>query len=790
MISMNKFLFLLGILSVLNLYAYSQQTANFSGKIINIESNGIPGASVYLLNTNFRTASNQSGDFILKDIPAGNYNLQVSAVGFATVNRSISLPFNPSDFTLQLNESNQQLEEVTVSAQKIEEDAQKIPFSITSLSARQVKDYKLWNSKDVTAIVPNLYTANPGDNRNVTSIRGIATTSYDPAIATYIDGVNQFGLDSYIARLLDVERIEVLRGPQGTLYGRNAMGGVINIITKQPTNEVKGFAALDFGNYGQQRYSIGLRAPLVREKLFLGIAALYDQQSGFYTNDYYDTKFDKQHGFIGNYYLKYLATSRLSLTLNVKHNENRNNGTFPLAGNMEEAILNPFKVNQNALTQMVDNLFNSSLSVNYAGSAFNFSSQTAYQTNYRIYKEPIDGDFSPIDGIEIVNNYSKSWNKVKTATQEFRFTSPASSNSPFKWIAGTYGFYQDNPVKQGTHFGEDAAMVGADFPNFTVITTNKDHSFGVALFGQGTYAINSRLDFTVGARYDYEHKNQSILGEFQMDGEEAMVTRSDTSSKAAFKAFSPKASMIFHLTDEHHIYGSYSRGFRAGGITDLTSDPAEGSLYVYKPEYSNNFELGSKNQFLENRMRLNLTVFYTQVTNAQVPTLILPDAITVTRNAGKLSSKGAELELAATPLKNLEVNYSFGYTDAKYTTLLASSQQTVVNLNGNRQVFTPAVTSMLALQYGHDLGAARKMKLIARGEWRYLGSQYFDLANQLEQKAYSLFNARVGVSTKKFDVFFWSSNLTNKKYVDYAYNFGAAHLGNPQTYGISLSTNF
>src|SRR5690606_10023269 len=106
---------------------------------------------------------------------------------------------------------------------------------------------------------------------------------YDPAVATYIDGVNQFGLDTYIAQLFDVERIEVLRGPQGTLYGRNAMGGVINIITRQPDNRTTGFAEASFGNYGQQRYGLGLRTPIVKDKLFISVSGLYDRRKGFYT---------------------------------------------------------------------------------------------------------------------------------------------------------------------------------------------------------------------------------------------------------------------------------------------------------------------------------------------------------------------------------------------------------------------------------------------------------------------------------------------------------------------------
>ena len=275
------------------------------------------------------------------------------------------------------------LHAIVVTAQKKEEKLQKIPVSVSAITAKQVTDYRLWNTREITAVVPNLYSADPGDNRNVTSIRGITTTSYDPAIATYIDGVNQFGLDTYIAQLSDIERIEVLRGPQGTLYGRNAMGGVINIITKQPGNRTTGFAEANVGNYGQQRYAAGIRTPLVKNKLYLGVSGIYDKRDGFYTNVYNKKDFDHQHSLSGNYFLKYIVNPRWAITLNAKHLANRNDGTFPLVNGVTDALEHPFELNQNAVTQMVDNTFNTSLSIYHTGHAFSFSSQTAWQSNHR-----------------------------------------------------------------------------------------------------------------------------------------------------------------------------------------------------------------------------------------------------------------------------------------------------------------------------------------------------------------------------------------------------------------------
>ncbi|WP_288881096.1 TonB-dependent receptor [Pedobacter panaciterrae] len=775
-------------LSIFICFAASAQQNKISGTVKDAKGVPVDAVTVQVLNTNLSTVTDLTGAFELVNVPSGKVSLRFSAVGYAAINKLVTDDNRSMNITLE--DAGLKLDEVIVSAQKTEENVQNIPSSISVFSSAKVNDYRIQNTRDLSAIVPNLYSSNPGDGRNVTSIRGITTTSYDPAVATYIDGVNQFGLDTYISSLFDLERIEVLRGPQGTLYGRNAMGGVINIITKKPANYTTGFAGVDFGNYGQQRYSAGIRTALIKDKLFFGAAGLVNRQSGFYTNEFNNKKYDRLHGYLGNYYLKFQGSSKFDLTLNVKHNENRNDGTFPLVASVEDALSSPFKVNQNTLTKMFDNLFNASLSANYAGDGFNFTSQSAYQSNYRYYDKPIDSDFSPIDGISLINNYGKDWNKIQVLTQEFKFSSPSSSTSKLKWVGGVYGFYQKNPVKQGLSFGEDAEMVGS-MPGLNIISINKGKGFGLAAFGQVSYAITDELSATAGLRYDYEHKKQGVYGEMLMPGEtQPIVEQKDTSATATFNALSPKVSLAYLFVADHSLYATYSRGFRAGGLTQIGSDRTARPLVAYKPEYGNNLEFGSKNTFFDQRLSVNVAAFYVRLTDAQIPVLILPDAITITRNAGKLSSKGVEVELSARPVKGLSVDYNFGYTDAKYKSLSLPVDKEVVNFDGNKQIYTPEMTSMLALQYGYQIENLNKLNLIARGEWAYTGDQFFDLQNRFEQKGYHLFNAKIGVSNKRFDVFFWGRNLSDKTYVDYVYDFGAAHLGNPKTYGISLAGRF
>ena len=797
------FNYIVPLLSLLSFYsAEAQSGGSLSGTVTNSRSEAVAGATVSILNTNYAVIADNKGLFRIAAVRPGTYAVVVSAAGFATVNKTITIEAHKDvQLTIPLAASNAQLDAVVVTAQKKQELLQQIPISITAITSRQVKDYRLWNSRDITAIVPGLFSSDPGDNRNATGIRGIATTSYNPAVATYIDGVNQFSLDTYISQLLDVERIEVLRGPQGTLYGRNAMGGVINIITKQPTNTPSGFAEVSAGNYGQQRYAAGFRTPLIKDKLFLGAAGVYDGRNGYYTNQFTNSSYDKQHSFTGNYYLKYLPVKAWDLTLNVKHNDNRNYGAFPLVAG--DPFSNPFVLDQNAVTEMIDNTVNASLSVNYKGPSFNFSSQTAYQQNYRYYTQPIDGDFSSLDAVTVNNNYGGDWNKVKTWTQEFKFTSPANTAGPFTWTAGSYLFYNNSPVKQATHYGKDAAAVGSPDIDFSTINTTKSKNKGLAFYGQATYALSKQLDLTAGIRYDYEQQEENVLGELQQDGQPSFVTTPDTSGKTSFHSFSPKVALNYTLSKNEMLYGVYSRGFRTGGLTQLSSDPSQPPLYAYRPEYSNNFEVGLKSSFFGNLLQLNLAAFYSTIRNAQVPTLILPDAITVTKNAGKLTSKGLEAELAATPVKGLELNYSFGYTHATFEDLKLSQNGGVVDLKGKHQVFTPDVTSMLAVQYSYSLGSLaspgqtssgglfrQRIKLVVRGEWRFLGNTWFDLANTIKQPSYSLFNMSAGARIRNFGLTFWDRNLTNKKYIAYAYDFGAAHLGNPNTYGVTLDVGF
>lgn len=776
------------LLLQLVLYTGYAQT-KIEGNIRDGQDRALPGVTVHLLNTDLYTASDRQGHFLLSAGTGSEGSLVFSAIGYATR----VVPFKQgTDLRIILKTANTELDEAVVTAEKRESRLGDLPISVTSLNAREINQFRLWNSKDLTAIVPNLFAADPGDKRNVVSLRGITTTSYDPAVVTYIDGVCQFGLDTYIAQLFDVERIEVLRGPQGTLYGRNALGGVINIITRRPSNTTSGFAEVSLGDYGLQRYSAGVQAPLVKDKLFLRAGGLFEKSRGYYTNDYDNSRYDRQQAYSGLYSLEYRPGNRWRFSLDARQQVNRNHGAFPLVMGKDDAFAHPYHLNQNAATRLIDDTWNLSLTARYTAPRFQVSSQTAYQQNYRIYSSPIDADFSPIDGITIINDYGRRWNNVKVYTQEFRVQSAVAPGNRWQWAGGAFLFLQQSPVKQATRFGEDGELVGGGGKNFSLINTSTGHNRGLALYGQGSYRFLPRWELSAGLRLDLESRELSVRGDYQADPDPNPVYayQSDTSARAAFHALSPRLNLAYHLDAQQLLFAGYSRGFRTGGLTPLSADPSQPALYPYQPEYSHSLEAGWKWQHPKNKLFATLSAFYSVVNDVQVPTLVLPDAVTITRNTGKLVSKGIEAELQARPLAGFDIRYSFGYTDAAYDRLKIAAGGAEADLGGRKQVFTPDISSMLALQYRYAFAPRQQWALVLRGEWKYLGKQYFDLANTLQQSPYHLLNLRAGVEKGRTSLTGWVRNLADSHYIGYAYDFGAVNLAPPRTIGATLAARF
>jgi iron complex outermembrane receptor protein len=777
--------FLLLVLLLRGVVSYTQEFVEVSITIKDISGNPISNAEVRFLNSEIGVLSAKNGTAKIPMVTKGNYLVQINADGFASYTKLIAIN-GSNDINITLEESYRKLDDIVVNANKNDALYFKTAGSITSIGTKQIKDLRLWDIQDLTGLAPNFTLSQSGDNRNIAFIRGIGTTSYEQAVSTYIDGVAQFTLDSYIPQLNNVEKIEILNGPQGTLYGRNAMAGVINITTKKPVNKPSLNAGVSIAGYGQKRFNLSGQLPLVKDKLFGSLSILKDIRNGYYTNDFSGKFFDKQNQTGLNVQIRYFINKRWLAQLDHKSYWGTNDGAFPLSSDITQALKKPFHLSQDQQSTMHDRTTNNSIVVKYKGNKIDLSIQNSLQKNYRYYHDVLDADFSDFNIVGIYNNYGADHNFSRAFTQEIRLSSNEQTRSKLKWIVGTYYYNQFSPTKQATVFGKNADFIGAPMNDFSVINTNASNNNGMAIYANGTYNITEKLSIISGIRFDRELRKLSVSSAFEKKPDPAMITSPETSGKISYAAISPKLGIQFTPKENSLIYLTYNRGFRTGGLTSITSDPSQVPLIAYKPEYSNTFEAGIRSESKNKKLRSGFVVFYSIVNDLQVPTLVLPDAITITKNAGKLESRGIEYEFNAIIFKGLTMNYTGGMTDARFKSFTTGQNGDIVDLAGKRQIFTPLSTDFLSFQYQRKIDKAKKIGIMLRAEYKFFGKQYFDVANTIKQDQYGLLNLKTGIEYKNTELSIWARNTGNKKYIAFAYDFGAVYLGNPRVIGISF----
>ncbi|MFM8741982.1 MAG: TonB-dependent receptor, partial [Cytophagales bacterium] len=388
-------------LLILLLISTSSYAQTITGTVKTEAGDGISFVNVSVLNSLKGAVADNEGNFTLL-LEKGKYQLMFSAVGYASKISEVEVIGEEIKLDIVLSENTQTLSELIVTANKREEDIVNVSTSITSLSAKKMKDTRTWGLGGLTALVPNYTYQELGvPFQQVQSIRGIQVFSENPAVSTYIDDVNNIDILANGFAFTDIERIEVLRGPQGTLFGRNAMGGVINIITKKPTNKTSGFAEIGAGNLGLQRHSIGFKTPIIKDKLFFGVNGLFQTQDGYWKNDTTGTGATDgrangklvggEKNLYGTVFLRWLPNSRLSFTLNLKGQRDwsNNTGFFVSQPDRDLALANPDKINLKRVGEHERNILNTSLVTKYYASKFTLTSISAYQT--------IDLSFKDID---------------------------------------------------------------------------------------------------------------------------------------------------------------------------------------------------------------------------------------------------------------------------------------------------------------------------------------------------------------------------------------------------------
>ncbi|PIE70961.1 MAG: TonB-dependent receptor [Deltaproteobacteria bacterium] len=662
---------------------------------------------------------------------------------------------------------------MTVTAEKRKEDVQDVPSSISAFSDTDIKDAHITTIHDLSNVVPNLYIANWGiRGTSYVFVRGIGAVNNEPAVGFYMDDVSLMDPRAFDSNLFDIERIEVLRGPQSTLYGRNSLAGVIHIVTKKPDNETRAGVTYTAGNYNLHTGDIYARTSIIDNQLFLGISAQKASRDGYTDNTYLDRDVDDNASLKGRLNLRWIPWDNLDVSLLID-GETVDDGAFPL-GNLYSLQKTPHKIAYDQEGDYERDVSGMSLRAEYHAPGFRLTSISAF----RNYKDAAsnDQDFSIYPRFTAKEDLEDD-----QFTQELRVASN-DTDADLKWLIGLYGFHKDK-----THFLNLKLLPGVLLPRDNVDqNTDSDLSiFGGAVFGQATYTFFDQLSLTAGLRYDYEksdldHRMVMASG----SGMEFMRSAIDESGKS--HAWLPKIQAAYHWNTDVMTYLGVSRGYRSGGFNTAYLDPSD---MTFDSEFSWNYEAGMKSSWFKNHLNFNMACFYIDIKDQQIVQL-LPTADTLTKNAGRSRSIGFEVETRALLFNGLTLESGFGFADSTFKDnkdLLAGTDYA-----DNETPVSPEYTYNLALQYNKKV--SDNWDIFVRTELNGIGPFFWDDANTLKQSSYQLANMNIGLESEILDIVLWARNLFDENYQAVAFAFPGSdpvgQSGDPLTMGITVRARF
>jgi iron complex outermembrane receptor protein len=723
---------------------------------------GVRGAAAIALCC-FFLCSNVMADEVEKT-KAATFNSTVDSQN-ANTNGSLSVEKKKSSTSEKKTDSLPMLlKQYVVTADKMNTDVQSLPSSVTVLSADSMETRNITSTKDIFTTAPNMYYIKSGTDAYVgdsfASIRGITSfMSGAPVLGVYVDDVY---LPGYEIPLFDIEKTEVLRGPQATLYGRNSQGGVISIYTKEPSRtEWEGKVAQTFGNYNTST-STGLISGPIDDDWSMRAGAQYEYTDGFSRNYDGDRDINKHRNWSAQGAVDWHPNDSFKFTLNLDGQDYDGNNAELQDYSSIQSSAHEVDVDWAGVARKLAG--GVSGRAEYKFNSMKFLSITAVrQTNTQSDQ---DMDFTRQDITRYDIDISNS-----LITQEFRLQSDDKKDK-LQWLVGSFLFSEDEDLRYEYLAGKDDPTVPGEHYRQDGDTDTK----GFAFFGQGVYALGD-LDITLGLRYDYESKSF----DYEHWASAGMITNwgmTNVSGDAnnSYGVWLPKVALGWHATDNIMPYASISRGYRSGGF-NLTQTPGK----AYDPEFTWNYEAGLKTTWLDKTLKFNLAMFYIDWTDIQVMQPQFPD-FTIT-NAGKAVSEGFEVETSWLPVPSLELFANAGYTHA-YFTDYSDDAGDYSNKN---------VTNVP--EYTVSAGATYRFleHFMINGDYSAVGPMYYDAANTVRQNLYHLVNAKVGYEGDQFDFYVWGKNLLNQKYATRAFEMDAqwyGRAGDPLTVGFTLDYRF
>lgn len=748
--------------------------------------------------------------------------------------------------------------EIIITARRRNEKIQDVPVAANSYGGEQLAATRTYNLRDLQALSPSLVVTVTNPRNTSINIRGLGNNvsvyndGLEPAVGVYMDQVYLARPGQAVFDLADIERIEVLRGPQGTLFGKNTSAGAVVVTTKSPTFDPEFGGDLTYGNYDFRQLHAYASGALIDDVLAARLYVSKTDRDGYVTNRYDGSKTQDYHDFglrgqllftptenfklrlIGDYGFQKSQTAAAVLTgvirsydngVNFANNYNDRATRLGLetvtaapGARIVDVDGNPrYKMRQGGVSAIAD----------LALPGHSLTSVTSWR-RWDWYPHN-DGDSTRLDA---GTDFHQS-NNQQQFSQELRIASEGERKVDY--IAGLYYLWQSIKAEALNAYGQDAAawflapsvdpVVGAAaLNNYTIISHSKPVTNSYAAFGQTIWHLTPTIDLTTGLRYTYETKSgwfdqeatgADLSGLTAAQQAAALTLRARYGATNYYEArtkegrLSGQATLSWKVTPDALLYATYGRGNKFGGLNlaNITTTGPYAADPVIRPETINSYEAGLKTSWWANKLTVNLAGFWTDVSDYQT-TIVDVDRnnISFFTNVGKVRTRGVEADVRAAPAPWLSLYGSGTYTDAQYVTYpnapcpIETNGQTLCDLSGDR---LPGV-SKWAFSAGGEAKAGIGRALGQETEV-YVGADYSYRSNYYTTASlsryslipgYSLLNARIGVRALdgSVDIQLWGRNLFDKDYYQSlsAGNTGAitGTLGDPRTYGVTLRTRF
>ena len=709
-----------------------------------------------------------------------------------------SLSLVPVAFAAQAAGADDNGMDIIVTAQRQEQRLQDVPISVSAFSADQLEASNVVSVQDIATRTPGLAVAAYDPVSTNYAIRGIgspqgiaANAGGDQSVVVFIDGVyiGRGGLPDLDS--MDLERVEVLRGPQGTLFGKNAIGGLIQFVSRKPTAEPSFRASLTGGNYNL--FGVSARGNAVLgDGAYLSVGLSHKRRDGYEYNETTGNDVNDLNLTSGRVALRLVPVDALDIVLradithqdqrgNPRHNNcnsNFNGGVHCVGVNPDPRVVNAYidgyarRGTQSYSAEIAYDLGFGTLTSLTAFRRAKFGTQTVFFSN------PVN----PPTQIESTNTIAETGRQF---TQELRL---ALSGMDDRLNAQFGLFYMRDRIRRSDTLQQDFAA-----PSMTGISTYpqlvKARSF--ALFGQADFELAPSLTATAGARMTWERK-EGQFGGFLLAGPGipppfTAAGDYDVHASRKWKAFTPRFALNWKAADNVLLFASASKGFKSGGFQGIAGNAA-GARLPFDPEYAWGYEIGAKTDLLDRRLRLNLSAFQTDYSNLQVSQLD-PLCCVRVNNAAEARLRGVEVEFMARPVRGFQIDGSYAYLDSKLLKYNVPGQAYA----GNRLPRAPRHKFNIGGQVEFPLGEASGR---LRVDYAYQSDAYFEASNIAQQRwpSHNILDARFSINLPgdQIEVSLWGKNLTNALVPTYVTWFGPFQQqlvpwAPPRTYGATLS---